>query len=204
MRRSNNNRNNDWNRTDEHFDMGDSSRGFERNERDWNRSNMNDSSYGANDYRRNQDRNFDDRNFGGRGQLQEDMGRSRSSRTDGSFSGRDYQSQSMGQERSGHFGKGPKGWKRADDRIKEEVCEALYRDSEIDASSIDVTVTDGCVYLKGTVDSRQTKRLAEECAENLMGVDDVRNELTVSRDSGTLNGGINRRNDSTTSERSLS
>ena len=76
-------------------------------------------------------------------------------------------------------GKGPKGYKRSDDRIREEVCEALYRSPRVDASEIEVTVDQGCVSLKGTVDSRDAKREAESCIENLSGVEDVFNELRV-------------------------
>lgn len=79
------------------------------------------------------------------------------------------------------FGKGPKGWKRTDDRIKEEVCEALSDSWMVDASEIDVQVKDGHVTLKGTIDSREGKREAERCVENLRGVQDVQNDLKVSR-----------------------
>lgn len=88
----------------------------------------------------------------------------------------------------GFHGKGPKGWKRSDDRIKEEVCESLYRDSEVDASGIEVQVKDSCVYLKGSVDSRDQKRAAERCVENLSGVEDVQNELRVSRTNSPSSG----------------
>ena len=89
-------------------------------------------------------------------------------------------------ERGQHFGKGPKGWKRSDERIREEACEALYRDSEVDASDIDIKVKDGTLTLSGTVDSRDSKRSAERCVENLSGVDDVHNELRVIRQSGSI------------------
>lgn len=81
-------------------------------------------------------------------------------------------------------GKGPKGYKRSDDRIREEVCEALYRSPGVDARDIEVTVNQGCVSLKGTVDSRDAKREAESCIENLSGVEDVLNELRVIKASG--------------------
>lgn len=86
------------------------------------------------------------------------------------------------EQRGSHFGKGPKGWKLSDDRIKEEASEALYRDPQVDASEIDLSVKDGRVYLRGSVDSREAKRHAEECVENLSGVDDVQNELRVNRE----------------------
>lgn len=91
------------------------------------------------------------------------------------------------ENRGGHFGKGPQGWKRSDERIKEDVCEALYRSYDVDASSIDVIVKEGCVTLKGSVESREAKRAAERCVEDLSGVDDVQNELRVNRQSGSIN-----------------
>ena len=77
------------------------------------------------------------------------------------------------------FGKGPKGYKRSDDRICEDVCEALYNDRHVDASEIEVKVKDGEVTLSGTAPSRFMKRHAEDCAENVSGVKDVRNEIRV-------------------------
>jgi osmotically-inducible protein OsmY len=74
-------------------------------------------------------------------------------------------------------GFGPKGFTISDDQIREEVCEVLTRDSFIDASEIDVEVNNGCVILKGHVDSRQTKSLAELTTEGLNGVHDVVNLL---------------------------
>lgn len=78
-------------------------------------------------------------------------------------------------------GKGPKGYKRSDDRIKEDVCETLARDHRIDASDIEVTVEDAMVTLSGTVDSREIKRAAEMVIENLSGVADVRNDIKVKK-----------------------
>lgn len=78
-----------------------------------------------------------------------------------------------------YYGKGPKGWKRSDDKIREEVCEALYKDERIDASDVDVNVLDSCVYLKGSVVARDIKRSCEDVAESITGVEDVINELRV-------------------------
>ncbi len=89
-------------------------------------------------------------------------------------------------ERGQHFGKGPKGWRRSDERIREEACEMLYRDSEVDASDIEIKVKEGTLTLSGSVDSRDTKRAAERCVENLSGVEDVHNELRVIRESGKI------------------
>lgn len=84
------------------------------------------------------------------------------------------------------FGKGPKGYKRSDERIKEEACQALWRHSDIDASDVEVSVADGVATLSGTVPERQMKRMAESAIENLEGVDDVRNEIKVKRMDETL------------------
>jgi hypothetical protein len=76
-------------------------------------------------------------------------------------------------------GYGPRGYKRSDDRIYEEVCEALMRHPDVDASDIGVTVDDGMVYLTGKVASRRMKKTAELVAEDLPGVQDVKNELNI-------------------------
>lgn len=78
-------------------------------------------------------------------------------------------------------GLGPKGYRRSDERIKEEVCEALYASPFVDASDIEVSVNDGCVRLYGTVESRNAKREAETTIENLSGVTDIQNELRLKR-----------------------
>lgn len=76
-------------------------------------------------------------------------------------------------------GHGPKNFKRSDDRIYQEVCDALMKDREVDASTIGVKVQAGTVFLSGKVKSRQVKKLAERVIEDLPGVKDVRNELTI-------------------------
>lgn len=79
-----------------------------------------------------------------------------------------------------HFGKGPRGYKRSDDDIYDDVCTMLTLSAEVDASGIEVSVKAGCVYLRGTVNSRQIKRMAEFTIENVSGVLDVQNLLTFS------------------------
>ena len=79
--------------------------------------------------------------------------------------------------RSAHIGKGPRGWRRSDERVYEDVCRALTDHPDIDATDIEVTVSEGVVTLAGTVDERQAKWLAEDLAHTLPGVRDVRNEM---------------------------
>jgi len=82
----------------------------------------------------------------------------------------------------GHRGKGPIGYQRSDERIKEEVSQALADDDDIDASEIEVQVKGGEVTLRGHVPDRRTKRAAEDCVEHLSGVKEVSNQLRVQLD----------------------
>jgi hypothetical protein len=76
-------------------------------------------------------------------------------------------------------GRGPRGYRRSDARIHEDICEVLTRHPEIDASDIDVEVQNGVVTLSGTVEDRYTKRLAEDVAELTLGVHDVENRMRI-------------------------
>ena len=99
-----------------------------------------------------------------------------------SASGSSYSSPySQSSQFQSHAGRGPKGYQRSDERIREDVCEMLARHHEIDASEIEVEVSQGIVTLRGSVDERRTKRIAEDVLETLPGVKDIRNELSVNR-----------------------
>ena len=76
-------------------------------------------------------------------------------------------------------GVGPKNYRRSDARIHEEANERLTDHPGIYASEIDVSVDNGEVTLNGSVDSRRTKRLAEDVAERCAGVVDVHNRLRI-------------------------
>ena len=78
-------------------------------------------------------------------------------------------------------GRGPKGYRRSDERIREDVCDRLTEDHALDASDIDLKVEAGEVTLEGTVDHRRFKWLAEEIASSCSGVVDVHNHLRVKR-----------------------
>jgi hypothetical protein len=108
--------------------------------------------------------------------------------TDSGRQGREWQqyggsgSHQMGARQNGeHRGKGPKGYKRSDERIREDVCDRLSYDDELDASEITVTVKDGEVTLEGTVTDRRAKHRAEDLAESAGGVRDVDNKLRKSK-----------------------
>ena len=86
----------------------------------------------------------------------------------------------------GHRGVGPKGYKRSDDRINEEVHERLTDDPWLDATDVHVEVKDGEVTLSGHVDNREAKHRAERLIEDISGVGHVQNNLRV--DPGRLTG----------------
>jgi hypothetical protein len=78
-----------------------------------------------------------------------------------------------------HRGKGPKGYTRSDDRIREDVCDSLTDDPMLDAGEIEVEVKNGEVTLSGTVTDRLAKRHAEDMIERITGVKDVQNDIKV-------------------------
>ncbi|HKR86873.1 MAG TPA: BON domain-containing protein [Phenylobacterium sp.] len=79
----------------------------------------------------------------------------------------------------GHRGRGPKGYRRPDERISEDVHDRLTDDPWLDATDIEVTVKDGEVTLVGHVDNREAKHRAERLVEDLSGVRHVQNNLRV-------------------------
>jgi hypothetical protein len=81
--------------------------------------------------------------------------------------------------RGQYAGRGPKGYRRSDERIRESVSEALQHDGDLDASEIEVSVRDGEVTLEGSVPNRWSKRLAEDLVHDQPGVRDVHNRLKV-------------------------
>jgi hypothetical protein len=78
-----------------------------------------------------------------------------------------------------HRGRGPKGYTRSDDRIREDVNDRLTDDHMLDASDIETKVSNGEVTLTGHVESRQAKRRAEDIADRIAGVKHVQNNLRV-------------------------
>ncbi|MGD9510392.1 MAG: BON domain-containing protein [Geminicoccaceae bacterium] len=77
-------------------------------------------------------------------------------------------------------GRGPKGYKRSDQRIQEDVNDRLADDPYVDASELEVGVSGGEVTLSGTVDDRPSRRRAEDIAEQVSGVTYVQNNIRVS------------------------
>lgn len=78
-----------------------------------------------------------------------------------------------------HRGKGPRGYQRSDDRITEDVNDRLTDDPALDASDVQISVSEAEVTLNGQVASRWAKRRAEDCADSVSGVRHVQNNLRV-------------------------
>ncbi len=78
----------------------------------------------------------------------------------------------------------PKGYIRSDDRVRENVCEALAH-SGLDVSDVSVAVADGRVVLEGTVPNRRIKHSVEDCTVDCAGVNDVDNRIRVASATGT-------------------
>jgi len=93
-----------------------------------------------------------------------------------------------GREYGPHAGRGPRGYTRSDERIREDVCDRLCEHGYIDASDVEVRVTAGEVTLQGAVRGRQEKRMAEDVAEQVTGVHQVHNELRVNEGSQQAGG----------------
>lgn len=85
------------------------------------------------------------------------------------------------EHRGPHSGKGPKGYQRSDERIREDLCERLTMHGYCDASDVEIAVGNGEVVLTGTVTDRRQKYLAEEMVEDVPGVRVVDNRIRVVR-----------------------
>ncbi|HEU0173498.1 MAG TPA: BON domain-containing protein [Blastocatellia bacterium] len=78
-----------------------------------------------------------------------------------------------------YVGRGPRGYQRSDERIREDINDRLTDDAYVDASDIEVIVNNCMVTLMGRVSSREEKRRTEDIAESVSGVADVSNQLRV-------------------------
>lgn len=87
-----------------------------------------------------------------------------------------------------HRGRGPKNFRRSDERIEEEANERLTEDPYLDASDIAVRVKDREITLEGLVDTRNDKRHAEDCVDRILGVEHVQNNLRLRGNQPPLSG----------------
>lgn len=86
-------------------------------------------------------------------------------------------------------GVGPKNYTRSDERIREDVCERLTQDDDLDASELEIRAEQGVVTLEGKVEERWMKHRAEDIAESCSGVREVENRIRVESGLGKGRGG---------------
>jgi len=76
-------------------------------------------------------------------------------------------------------GVGPKGYRRSDPRVREQVCERLLLDPYLDASRVVVKVSKGRVALTGSVPSERMRDAAVAAASSVAaGTVDARLQVT--------------------------
>jgi len=76
-------------------------------------------------------------------------------------------------------GKAPRGYKRSDQRIMEDIFQAVTGDLMLDSSDVEINVTDGEVVLSGYVRDRRDRRRLEDRIENIRGVINVENRIRI-------------------------
>ena len=85
------------------------------------------------------------------------------------------------------YAPGPKGYKRSDERIKEDVSDRISQMNMVDASDVEVAVKAGEVTLTGSVPSRIMKWQLENMIDTVAGVTEVHNQLRIRREDVGLN-----------------
>ncbi len=78
-----------------------------------------------------------------------------------------------------HYGKGPKGYRRSDKRIEEDINERLTAHPGVDATDMEVRVVYGEVTISGRAYDKRSKRLAEDIAYLERGVQQVHNRIRI-------------------------
>jgi osmotically-inducible protein OsmY len=94
----------------------------------------------------------------------------------------------MDKMEGGYRGRGPKGYRRSDERIREDINDRLSDNDYLDAYDIEVVVSNGEVVLSGVVRDRYSKRIAEDVTEQVSGVTNVENRLRLKQDQMTITG----------------
>jgi osmotically-inducible protein OsmY len=72
--------------------------------------------------------------------------------------------------------------RRSDEQLREDVEEALFYDTWVDADAITVEVSDGVVTLRGNLPTYDEVRYATDDAWDVEGVVGVRTELRVAEE----------------------
>jgi hypothetical protein len=151
---------------------------WDRGRRDYGRENYGRQGMGRSDYEQEYGRGGWERS----GYDRQDFGRSRGERE--GYPPMSWSYTEIWMIPGPYSGRGPRGYQRSDERIREEICDRLTQHGQLDASDVQVQVNHGEVTLQGTVDHREAKRSAEDTAESVAGVRDVHNQLRVQQGAG--------------------
>lgn len=156
----------------------DTQRGYGRSGERYGNYGRDRGSSGTSQYSRS---SFSEYGYGGAGAYNEPYGEGQQYSSVGEYGGQ-YGNESANEQWGQHRGKGPKGYQRSDERLKELISERLREDPHIDPSDVTISVQGGKITLDGTVDSRQAKNSIEDIAEQF-GVEEVQNNLRVQKTS---------------------
>jgi osmotically-inducible protein OsmY len=177
-----------WENQNQWSGAGNYNAGYNRNRQDWGRSNVNEGRYGSGtteSRNRNEQSMYggDTSNHGNinQGGYDRDWWDKTKDEVSSWFGGDDNHRREGRQNTNMHRGKGPKGYERSTERIREDVCERLTYDDQVDASEIEVKVNGNEVTLDGTVDNRNARHRAEDIIESIPGVTHVQNNLRVQK-----------------------
>lgn len=106
----------------------------------------------------------------------------RGATTENQYGGHDYGRGHEARQQQPQFARGPKGYKRSDDRLKEDLSEKLHHAYDIDSSDVEIDVKNGEITLSGTVPSREMRYRLEHLADGVVGVNDIHNNVKVKRE----------------------
>jgi len=183
----NGNRQNQWNNNDRQHQSNDNQRNQNYSQYQYNDSigrpyateSMNRNTWDNNSNNNNNlygnDRSWNNDRQSQSGSMGSSWGNMGNNDRSSSWMNNDRSSMNEGNNR----GKGPRGYQRSEDRIKEDIHDRLSDDSYLDASDIEVSIENNNVVLSGKVESRTAKRRAEDIAESVSGVTNVENRLRV-------------------------
>lgn len=74
---------------------------------------------------------------------------------------------------------GPKGYRRSDQRMLEDICDRLFVADHIDSSEVTIEVSAAKAVLDGAVPQRWMKHAIEDLADACPGIEDVENRIRV-------------------------
>jgi hypothetical protein len=89
--------------------------------------------------------------------------------------------QGANEQQGEHRGKGPKGYKRSEESLREDIYTRLSDDERVDATGVSVELQGDEVILSGQVNSLAEKRRAADLVESITGVRHVENHIRVAQ-----------------------